>query len=262
MIGFDKVTGYPSSFAQLRLLLHTKQSLWAACGIYMSADMQFHANFVRGLLNPAGMCDFIVSKKGEGIIGTLWARGHSFAPINAPWTTALYNLVHFARTSYTGETLPSDFKNYAREIAYELDMPEVFDRAWTLDDICWVVSSQSLNKIATLENLLEILEKHNVSGCFGDGLRLCLKAEYLQAKIRSVIDEGRWWYSTRNQMPVVLKKGMKNRLSYSLKEVKDLKKSLKNYYLRWVGDKKSFATWWENLFTLDSILAKDVIKRF
>ncbi|MCM8814596.1 MAG: hypothetical protein NC937_05295 [Candidatus Omnitrophica bacterium] len=59
-IGMDEESGYPVSFAQVRLLAKTKRPLWAASGLYMSADMQLHANFVRGVLNPLGMCDTLI----------------------------------------------------------------------------------------------------------------------------------------------------------------------------------------------------------
>ncbi|MCM8788872.1 MAG: family 20 glycosylhydrolase [Candidatus Omnitrophica bacterium] len=262
-IGRDKESGYPFSFAQVRLLAKTKRPLWGACGLHMSADMQFHANFVRGVLNPAGMCDALASLGGEGILATLWARGHSFAPINAPWTTVFYNLVQFARASYSGETKPEHFRKNAREIARELDMPEIYGGCWTLDDICWIISSPSAaGKTTTIANIIDILEKENVSGCFGEGLKLCLKAEYLQARIRSVVDEARWWYSTRNEMPLDLKNGMKNRALDASKETEKLKKRTQDYYLKWVGDKESFSLWWDNLFNLDILLAKNVIKRF
>ncbi|MCM8828874.1 MAG: family 20 glycosylhydrolase [Candidatus Omnitrophica bacterium] len=262
-IVMDEESGYPVSFAQVRLLAKTKRPLWAASGLYMSADMQLHANFVRGVLNPLGMCDILISLGGEGVLGTLWARGHSFAPVNAPWTTVLYNLVQFARVSYSGETKPEHFRKNAREIARELDMPEIYAGCWTFDDICWIISSaSSRGKTTTIANVIDILEKENVSGCFGEGLALCLKAEYLQSMVRSVLDEARWWYSTRNEMPSDLKNGMKSRFLDASKESEKLKRHLQDYYLKWIGDKESFSLWWDNLFNLDMLLAKDVMKMF
>ncbi|MCX7704703.1 MAG: family 20 glycosylhydrolase [bacterium] len=261
-IGVDCDTGYPLSYAQLRMLSAMKGNLWGACGLYMSADMQFHANYVRGVLNPAGMCDCLISRNGKGIVATLWARGHSFAPINAPWTTVLYNLVQFARISYSGKTSLEDFRKCSHEIAYELDMPESYGNCWSLDDICWIISSPSRDKTTTLEKLLDILEKEKVSGCFGEGLKLCLQAEYLQSKIRSVIDEARWWFSTRDEMPMPLKHNMKKRLSETEKEIKKLKAPLQKYYLRWVGDRHSFSLWWNSLFSPDIMLSKESIKKF
>lgn len=261
-IGMDRKTCYPYSFAHLRLLANTNRHLWGACGLYMSADMQFHADFIRGVLNPSGMADLLVSRDGECIIATLWARGHSFAPINAPWTTVLYNLVQFARVSYSGKTLPEHFKNSAKEIARELDMPEIYNKCWTLDDICWIISSPSKNRMSTLENLLEIIEKEKASGCFGEGLKLCLNAEYLQLRIRSVIDETKWWFSTRDEMPFPLKNEMKNRFLRTKREIRNFKKPLGKYYLKWVGDKCSFSLWWENLFTPDILLAKELLNIF
>ncbi|MCM8817430.1 MAG: family 20 glycosylhydrolase [Candidatus Omnitrophica bacterium] len=261
-IGFDKQTGYPNSFAQLRLLANTDRPLWGACGLYMSADLQFHANYIRGVLNPAGMTDFLISKNGEGIIGTSWARGHSFAPINAPWTTVLYNIVQFARITYSGKTGPEHFEKSAKEIACELDMPELYDNYWTLDDICWIISSPSRDKTTTIKNILDILEKERVSGCFGEGLKLCLKGEYLQSRIRNIIDETRYWFSTRDKMPLSLKNGMSRRFFEIQQEIKVLKKPLKDYYLRWVGDKNSFSLWWKNLFSHDILLAKGILKKF
>ena len=256
-------SGYPLSFAQVRMLARTNRPLWGACGLYMSADMQFHANFIRGLLNPSGMCDVIIPNNGEGIVGTLWAKGHSFAPLNAPWTTVLYNLVQFARVSYTGKTNPEDFRKTVNEIAYELDMPVFYGNDWTLDDICWMISSPSLrDRVSTLAIITDMLDKQDVSGCFGEGLKLCLKAECLQARMRSVIDGGRWWYSTRDLMPVSLKNGMKQRMSGASEEIGNLKKQMKDYYLRWVGDRTSFNLWWSNLFTLDTFLVQETIRRF
>ncbi len=261
-IDIDKQTGYPNSFAQLRLLAGTNRPLWGACGLYMSADLQFHANYIRGILNPAGMTDFLISRYGEGIIGTSWARGHSFAPINAPWTTVLYNIVQFARITYSGKTRPEHFRESAKEIAHELDMPGTFDSCWTLDDICWIVSSPCRDKTTTIKNVLDILEKERVSGCFGEGLKLCLKGEYLQSRIRNIIDETRYWFSTRYEMPSPLKNSMNRRFSEIQKEIKVLKKPLKDYYLKWVGDRNSFSLWWENLFNSDMLLARESLKKF
>lgn len=262
-IGVDSNTGYPLSYAQLRVLVNANRDLWSACGLYMSADMQFHANYIRGVLNPAGMCDFLISRKGEGIIATLWARGHSFAPVNAPWTTVLYNLVQFARISYSGKTSPEDFRKSSEEIACELDMPAMYDNFWTLDDICWIISSPSAqDRITTIKNVLALLERKKVSGCFGEGLKMSLEAEYLQSRIRSVIDECRYWYSTRDEMPVPLKNSMKTKLSETQREIKKFKGPMKNYYLKWVGDRKSFSLWWENLFNLDLQIAREAIKKF
>ncbi|MGB9641798.1 MAG: DUF4838 domain-containing protein [Candidatus Ratteibacteria bacterium] len=258
-IGTDEMTGYPAGFAQLKLMANTGMPLWGACGLYVSADMPVGANYVRGLLNPACMCDFLIKNQGEGIIGTSWARGHSFAPINAPWTLVLYNIVQFAKSAWTGKIAPDDFKKSAEEIAFELDMPFNFGKYWTLDDILRMISPP---KASNLEGIYDIVKKENVSGCFGEGLKLSLMAECLQNKIRSIIEEARWWYSTRRQMPSPLKKDMKKRFSSAFKDVKLLKKPMKQYYLQWVGDKDSFNLWWDNLFTLDIMLARDVLKEF
>ncbi|HPO52089.1 MAG TPA: family 20 glycosylhydrolase [bacterium] len=258
-IGIDESTNYPASFAQLKLMTTTGVPLWGACGIYMSADMPIRANYVRGLLNPAHMCDFLIKNQGEGIIGTLWARGHSFAPINAMWALTFYNIVQFARASWTGKVTPDDFRKSAEEIAFELDMPSTFDEHWTLDDILRMISPP---KVPNFDIVYNIVEKGNVTGCFGDGLNLSLKAECLRNKIRSIIEEARWWYSTRKEMPSPLKKDMKNRFFSALKEMRVLKKPMKEYYLKWVGDKDSFNLWWDNLFTLDIILARSVLEKF
>ncbi|MCM8805334.1 MAG: family 20 glycosylhydrolase [Candidatus Omnitrophica bacterium] len=257
-IGMDENTGYPLSFSQLRLMATTGRKFYGACGLYMSADRAFHPDYIRGLLNPAGMCRAIIDYNGEGIIGTMWARGHSFAPINAPWTLALYNIVQFARVSWTGKTRPEDFRKATKEIASELDMPEIFDGQWTLDDILWMVSAKnSLN-----ENVFETIEKEKISGCFGEGLKRCLSAELLQHQLRYIIEEARWWYSTRDQMPVEMKKNMKKRMQLIMVKIEKLKKSLKKYYLKWVGDEKSFLLWWENLFTPDVTFVQCILKKF
>ncbi len=256
-------TGYPFSCGQIRIMAKTGRPLWGTCAVYISADMQFHANYIRGFLNPVQMCNVIASLGGEGIIGTLWARGHSFAPINAPWTLSLYNIAQFAAASWTGKRCPEDLKKIRDEIANELDITSMFDGEWALDDILWIVSAPSAysgiySKIKRLENILEMLKKQNISGCFGEGLKLVLQAENIQNNLRYILEEGRWWYSTRKEMPQVLKRDIKKRIHNLNGQIKKLRTPVEKYYLRWVGDKKSFNLWWENLFTLDMAVAKNV----
>jgi hypothetical protein len=112
------------------------------------------------------------------------------------------------------------------------------------------------------ENVFETIEKEKISGCFGEGLKRCLSAELLQHQLRYIIEEARWWYSTRDQMPVEMKKNMKKRMQLIMVKIEKLKKSLKKYYLKWVGDEKSFLLWWENLFTPDVTFVQCILKKF
>jgi len=256
---------YPLGCGQIRIMARTGRPVWGTCAVYISADMQLHANYIRGFLNPVQMCDVITSLGGDGIIGTLWARGHSFAPINAPWTLSLYNIAQFAAGSWTGKRSPEDLKKIADEISYEIDMPKSFDKEWCLDDILWTVSapcssSGLYSKIETLDNILEILKKQDISGCFGEGLNLTLEAENIQNNLRYILEEARWWYSTRKEMPQVMKQDMRKRIQRFNSDIKRLKIPTEKYYLKWVGDKKSFNLWWENLFSLDIRIAKEVVQ--
>ena len=61
-------------------------------------------------------------------------------------------------------------------------------------------------------------------------------------------------------MPQVMKQDMKKRVERFNNGIKRLKIPTEKYYLKWVGDKKSFNLWWENLFSLDIRIAKEVVQ--
>ena len=265
--GLDSETGYPRDCPQLRVMAKTGRPLWGTCAAYMSADMPFHANYIRGFLNPNQMAETLVELGGEGIIATMWARGHSFAPMNAPWTLVLFNIAQFAASSWTGKTSPEDLRKRAGGIASELDMPQKFEDGWILDDILWMVSGSNYAagsgaKLSTIPFVLDILKKAGVSGCFGEGLKLALAGEHIQNKLRFIQEECKWWYPTRKEMPAVLRNDMKKRLREALVEAQKLRGPFQRYYLKWVGDRKSFNVWWKGLFDLDSRISKDIVRLF
>jgi hypothetical protein len=261
--GFDPDTGYPLNFAQLRVMKNSDKPLWGACAIQMSGDGPFRAHLVRGFMNSNEMCKFLIENQGEGIIATSWARGHSFAPINAPWTLSLYCIVQWAVSAWTGKTNPEDLRERASEIALELDMPKMIGE-WSLDDIFWTISgnmasSGPYGKLLSLTHILELLKNAQVSGLFGKGLIMSIEAEILQAKLQFIIEEGRWWFPTKDYGLKIIPLEMEKRFKEIQSNMKSLKPEWRRYFLKWIGEQSAFDLWWNGIFGMDFECAKKSI---
>jgi len=255
--------GYPRSFSQIRAMAKTGRHLWGTCGVYTSSDMHFRPDFVRGTLNPAHMCQTLADLGGQGVIGTSWARGHSLAPIGAPWPVTLYNVAQFAASSWTGSASVQDIKARRSAIARELDMPEKIGE-WSLDDLLRVVSCRSQvvgnsGKIATVDRVLKLLRKSDISGCFGDGLLISLEAELLALKYDFLCEEVLWWRPNRENLPPSIVKQLRARFSEIHRDAEVLKKRAQPYYVTWVGEKAAFETWWIGAVGVHEQLAESAI---
>lgn len=255
MIGIDKKTGYPRSFSQTRIIANLNKNFWSACATYNCSDMLFLPNFIRGLLNPIFMCKTLKEIGAKGIIATNWARAHSYAPISPPWPLYLYNIAHFASASYSGKTQPSEIRETSKYVAKEIGMPQFLGR-FSLDDLLWVISSNApgpgiIRRIRNLENIVSLLKTQKKESIFGKGLVVSTEAELLWSKLVFLQEEARWWTPEKTQIPSIIFKEMKERFNRICEEIKNLEKTVFSYYIKFVGDRKSFKIWWKGLFALD-----------
>ncbi|MGB9642169.1 MAG: DUF4838 domain-containing protein [Candidatus Ratteibacteria bacterium] len=263
IIGIDKKTGYPKSFSQLRITSRYNKNFWATCATYNCSDMLFSPSFIRGLFNPVSMVKTVIELGGKGIIASNWARAHSYAPISPPWTLNFYNIAHFACASYTGKTSSEDLKEIGKLIAEEIKVPWRYGE-FSLDDILWVISADApgpgnIQKLHQLTEILNLLKTKCCDSVFGRGLLISVEAQLLYVKLLFLQEEARWWNSTKNEIPVMIKKDMKKRFLQICREIASLEKKTKFYYTQCVGDKKSFNTWWKGLFELDTYLTEQAI---
>ena len=264
IVEIDKKTGYPESFSQTRIISKYRKNCWTACATYNCSDMLFSPSFIRGVLNPLSMIDVVKGLKIKGIIATNWARAHSYAPVSPPWTVALYNIAHFAAASYSGKTQPSDIKEISKIVCCEIGMPVNFGR-FSLDDIVWVISSNAsgpgfAGRIKNLQNTLLVLKQGKVEGIFGEGLVISVEAELLWTKLLFLQEEARWWNPMKKEIPRIIFIEMKKRFNQICREINSLEKRAAAYYIRYVGDRKSFKTWWNGLFGLDIYTAKKALE--
>ncbi|MCM8789039.1 MAG: hypothetical protein NC907_04545, partial [Candidatus Omnitrophica bacterium] len=264
IVEVDKKTRYPMSFVQTRITSKYRKNCWAACATYNCSDMLFSPSFIRGVLNPVSMVDAMKNLKINGIIATNWARAHSYAPVSPPWTLTLYNIGHFAAASYSRKTEPSDIREISEIVSNEIGM-KFHSKRFSLADILWVISSNAAGpgfagRIKNLENAFLILKLGKIKGAFAEGLVISVEAELLWTKLLFIQEEARWWNPMRKQIPRVIFKEMRERFNQICREIDSLKKKAELYYTKYVGDKKSFKTWWDGLFGLDLYTTKKALE--
>lgn len=143
-------------------------------------------------------------------------------------------------------------------------MPFDFGR-FSLDDVLWVISSRApgpgvVRRIKNLENILSLLKKQKIEGVFGKGLLISVEAELLFTGLLFLQEESRWWNPMKSQIPFVIKEEMIQRFGRIKEDIKRLKRVALAYYTDFVGDKKSFNTWWSGIFGLDVYLTEKSIK--
>lgn len=257
--GLDRLTGLAQGFVQGRLMSRLKRPLWGACAVDSSASGLMRPDFVCGLHNCNQMVRVLLKLGGRGAVATIWARGHSFAPINSPWTLSLYGVAQFAASAWTGRTAPSDLRKRAAAVAAEVNMPARMGD-WTLDDLLWILSKPSTlgpsGKAATLKRALTLLQQFKANGVFAEALALSIKTEILVLELRFLLDEARWWHPNKADVPPIIAADMKTRLSRIRREINQIKPQAGRYYTKWVGGKNDFETWWRGLFGVDVELAR------
>jgi hypothetical protein len=258
-----KLGGLTRSLGQVHLMANFPRPLWGICAAARSADGLFHPDFARGLHNCKQMVRTLLDRGGHGAIATVWARGHSFAPINSMWPLSLYALAQFAAMSWSGQTAPRALRRQRPAIAAELDLPPRFGE-WTLDDVLWVLSNPTAGgasaRAATLRSVLDLLRRSKGKGMFFDGLLLAVELEIQWQELLFLLDEARWWHPNRQIAPPVMGAGMRTRLKAILKDIDRLKPKARRFYVMWVGDKTSFETWWRGLFEVDRRLAARAVR--
>lgn len=255
--GLDGATGLARSFCQMRLISKHVRRLWAAGAAQASSHGLVHANFFRGALNCNQVVREVLRAGGEGAIATNWARGHSLAPVNAPWPLALYAVAQFAAGAWTGQTSRRDLEERAPEIARVLGMPDRLGR-WSLDDLLWMLSNPT--GAETCAMVQEILERNPGSGAFAEGLALALRIRQVVSELQFLQVEGRWWFPCAAELPARIGVGMRERLKRVESDLQGLEASARSYYLRWVGTEKDFALWWKGLFGADMELSRRAVE--
>lgn len=264
--GLDHSTGLALGFAQGRLMANLRKKLkcplWGTCAAELSGSGPIRPNFARGLHNCNQMVRILLKVGGEGAIAAAWARGHSYAPINSPWTLSLYAVAQFAASAWTGRTEPFDLQKRAVAVAAELGMPARIGD-WTLDDLLWTLSKPCTvgpsGKVVTLQRALELLRQSKAKGVFAEALVLSIEIEILFLELLFLIEEGRWWYPNKADVPPVIAAEMKTRLTRIQGEIDRLKPRAGRYYTRWIGEKSAFETWWRGLFVVNRELAEKAV---
>jgi len=255
--GLDAATGLARSFGQVRLMAKRARRLWGTGAAQMSAHGMVHSNFLLGALNCNQLVRELARSNGEGAIATCWARGHSLAPINAPWPLSLYAFAQFAASAWSGRTDPADLEARAGEIAHELGMPERLGD-WRLDDVLWTLSHPApLSTAETVAELLEGCEGHSV---FADSLILAVAMRRLVARLAFMVEEGRWWHPNAGDLPPKIAAGMKVRQAEIDAELQALQPRARQHYLRWVGQPHDFELWWRGVFGADQAFARSAIE--
>ena len=217
----------------------------------MSADGQFHPNYARGLLNGNQLVRSLLDVKGQGAILTAWARGHSWAPINAPWPLALYAMAQFAASAWSGRTATRDLAGRQAFIAAELGMPARLG-PWSLDDVLGMLSRPALGgpyaRASTVRRIRDMLKSRPGRGLFGDGLRRILELELDQLELLFLLEEIRWWHPNAAELPPSIPDEMGKRFRAVQTRIRIRRASTRSWYVRWVGEPAAFDNWWEGLF--------------
>ncbi len=260
--GLDRSTGLARGFVQGHLMARLKRPFWGTCAAEASASGPIRPNFAHGLHNCNQMVRTLLNLKGEGAVATIWARGHSFAPINSPWPLSLHGVAHFAASAWTGKTGARDIQKRAASVAAELGMPARMGE-WTLEDMLWILSNPSVlgpsGKVTTLKNTLELLRQSKPGGIFSDGLIFSIEIEILFLELLFLLDEARWWHPNKTVVPPVIAAEMKTRLARIQSGIDRLKPRARDYYVKWVGEGNAFETWWRGLFAVDRALAQKAV---
>jgi hypothetical protein len=263
-LGFSpKDGGLAPGFAQMNLLAREKRPIWGLGAVSFSANGVFHANFSLGASNCNQLIRSAIRNRAQGAVATCWARGHSFAPINSPWTLGLYTMAHFCASAWTGKTSPEELRKRGPAVARELGLHWEYD-GWTLDDLLWMASNPSnvgsSGKVVTLERILGLLRAKPGKGVFAEGLDLMLDLEILFNRLVFMVDEARWWNPSARDLPPSIVGEMRQRWKGIEKTIRQIRPRARKYYLQWVGDAHSFDIWWKGLFDLDGELVKTALR--
>lgn len=257
--GLDVKTGLARGFVQGRIMAKVPRPLWGTCAADASASGPFRPNFVRGLYNCNQMVREVLDLRGRGVVATVWARGHSFAPINSMWPVSLYTIAQFAASGWTGKTSPAEVRRRRDAIAAEVGMPARIGE-WALDDLLWVLSNPpnlgSYGRFTTLQTILGLLRDAKVKGVFAEGLSLSIQVEILSQELHFLVEEARWWHPNRDIVPPSIGTEMRARVRRIVRDIAALKPVAKRYYTGWVGEGNAFETWWRGLFEVDIALAR------